>query len=143
MRLFSRIPSRPRFLGERNSSSDGSWTYALGDRPLGRGRLETTTPFALCFADFMDVDFGGSTSGRSSTCFVAEAVASPPAEGSTNVECTHPVSPELGSTNYTQPDWYAVTRRSAPAAAVPITLADGDGPLRMLAADFSRSKSTA
>ena len=87
IRRFSRIPTSPRFLGGRNSSSDGSSTYALDDRPLGRWRLGTTTPFAFCFTDFIDFDFGGATSGRSSTCFVAETVASTPAEGSANVEC--------------------------------------------------------
>jgi hypothetical protein len=68
-----------------------------------------------------------------------EAVSTPRAEGAKNAEEIHPVLPEAGSKNCTQPELRAVTRPSAPAWAVPITSAKADGALRMLAAEVTRS----
>jgi hypothetical protein len=64
-------------------------------------------------------------------------------KGANDFEWIHPVSPDQGSTISTQSEDRAAARTEAPAGAIPMISAEGEGPLRMVVAELILNRSRA
>src|SRR6185312_4473156 len=71
---------------------------------------------------------GAATSGASSVAAVV-------VDGANTLDSTHPLFPDAASSTCAYPESVAATRALAPAYALPIILAEEDGPSRTIAGE--------